>query len=176
MKDLDKVILEMTKDSEELTINWVFDAIEKTRTLSETMYEEVDAILKSKYSDRKERVYAHPSELKRFIDEKIGYEVYNIGKFYQQRGVRKGLREEIVLDDVAKDYKRKRESLKNKILKLANGEDISSISEINTSLDSSFECFATLSSGDLIKIYTIVAGGYNIQKFHFRGLAKRIKK
>lgn len=175
MKNLDKVILEMTKEIEEMTIEWIFQAINKTLEIDSIRFKIVEQRLLEKYpNDRRARVYAQPNEMKDYIDETIGLNVFTVGNFYKERGVRRGSREEVVLKDVAKEYEAKRRNLKNKILKLAGDDKITEISSIVLESDSKLGCTAYLDCGDKIEIFTVEAGGWNIQKFHFRGLAKRI--
>jgi len=177
MKNLDEVILEMTQKIEEDSIEWIFQAIDKVIDFEPKLYplthKRLDEVYGKEHS--RDKVYATTYIKNQIIEEHIGGNVYSCGLYFIQRGVRRGQREEIVINDVAKDFKAKRENLKNKILKLANGDEIIEISNVSTECGK-LGCFAHLSNGDRIEIYTIFAGGWNIQKFHFRGLAKRIIK
>jgi len=176
-KNLENIIYDMTKESEELTIEWVYKAIEKTKNNIQAVRDETNARLDKKYGPNhsRDKVFAVPGVHKEVISELVGENIYAAGNYYLQRGVSRTLRSSVVVNDVAKDYKSKRETLKNKIIKLSNKEDIVGFSKIQQQ-NGKFECTATLESGDRIEIYSITAGGWNIQKFHFRGLAKRLKK
>lgn len=178
MERLDNIILEMTKETQELTVEWVFRAIEKTRELDETIWERVEAIAQERYpDDRKSRIWAIPSIRKEIIENEIGSNVYNVGMYFIQRGSNRNLRSEIVIDSVEKDFKAKRTSLKNKILKMLekSGSSIKEIKEITTEVNGTFGTWIILENGDYIVVEVITAGGWNIQKFHFRGLCKLIK-
>ena len=178
MENLDKIILEMTKETQELTVEWCFQAIEKTRDIQETIYERSDAIALERFpDDRKARVWAGPSIRKEIIEEEIGTNVYNVGNYFIQRGSNRNLRSEIVLQYVEKDFKAKRASLKNKILKMLekSGSSIREIKEITAEVNGTLGTIIVLENADKIIVEVIQAGGWNIQKFHFRGLCKLIK-
>lgn len=178
MKDLDNIILEMTKEIQELTIEWCFRAIEKTRDVQETIYERSDEIAFERFpDDRRARVWAGPSIRKEIIEEEIGSNVYNVGTYLIHRGVNRDLRSEIVLEYVEKDFKTKRSNLKNKILKMLDksGSSIREIKEITSEVNGALGTIIVLENADKIIIEVIQAGGWNIQKFHFRGLCKLIK-
>lgn len=178
MENLDKIILEMTKETQELTVEWCFKAIEKTRDIQETIYERSDAIALERFpDDRKARVWAGPSIRKEIIEEEIGTNVYNVGNYFIQRGSNRNLRSEIVLQYVEKDFKAKRVSLKNKILKMLekSGSSIREIKEITAEVNGTLGTIIVLENADKIVVEVIQAGGWNIQKFHFRGLCKLIK-
>ena len=177
MENLDNIILEMTKETQELTVEWCFQAIEKTRELDETIWGRAEAIAQERYpDDRKSRIWAIPNIRKEIIEE-IGSNVYNVGMYFIQRGSNRNLRSEIVIDSVEKDFKTKRTSLKNKILKMLekSGSSIKEIKEITAEVNGTLGTTIILENGDYIVVEVITAGGWNIQKFHFRGLCKLIK-
>lgn len=178
MENLDKIILEMTRETQELTVEWVFRAIEKTRELDETIWERSDAIALERFpDDRRARVWAGPTIRKEIIEHEIGSNVYNVGTYFIQRGSNRNREPERVIDSVEKDFKAKRASLKNKILKMLDksGSFIKEIKEITSEVDGNLGAIIVLENDDKIIIEVITAGGWNIQKFHFRGLCKLIK-
>lgn len=174
---LEKVIYNMTKQIELDTIEWVFRAIEKTRKEVPNVRKEVKKRLNEQYGEKqtRDKIYAQSSVFKQVVDEFIGENVFKVGQFYIDRGVNRDSRSDRVVYDVNKDYDNKREVLKRKILKLTNNEKIIKFNNIDVESDGKLGCSIVLESKDTIKIHTITAGGWNIQKFHFRGLAKRIK-
>lgn len=103
--------------------------------------------------------------------------MYNVGNYFIQRGSNRNLRSEIVLQYVEKDFKAKRSSLKNKILKMLekSGSSIREIKEITAEVNGTLGTIIVLENNDKIIVEVIRAGGWNIQKFHFRGLCKLIK-
>lgn len=178
MENLDNIILEMTRETQELTVEWVFRAIERTKELDETLYQRAEELALERFpDDRRERVYAFPYCKSEIIENEIGSNVYNVGTYFIQRGSNRNLRSEIVIDNVAKDFKAKRASLKNKILKMLekSGSSIKEIKEITSEINGTFGTTIVLENADKIIIEVITAGGWNIQKFHFRGLCKLIK-
>lgn len=178
MENLDKIILEMTRETQELTVEWVFRAIEKTRELYETIYERAEAIALERFpDDRRARVWAGPTIRKEIIENEIGSNVYNVGTYFIQRGSNRNREPERVIDSVEKDFKAKRASLKNKIIKMLekSGSSIKEIREITAEVNGTLGTWVILENGDYIVVEVITAGGWNIQKFHFRGLCKLIK-
>lgn len=176
--NLAQKILEMTQDAETQTIEWIFQAIDKCiETDDSKIYAEVKIRLDAQYGtvQSRDKIFATPYVKSQVIEELIGTHVYNAGTYFQQRGVRRNLRAEMVTDSVRKDYDAKRKSLQTKIQTLAGSNEIVSLSEVSVEFDSKLGCYATLDNDDRIQIYTIIAGGWNIQKFHFRGLAKRLQ-
>ena len=177
-KYLDNIILELTKEIQEKTVEWVFQAIEKTREIEITLYQKANDLALEKFpNDRRERVYAVPSIIKEIIEETIGTNTYNVGKYYIQRGVNRNLRAEKVLDDVQKDFNGKRIALKNKILKSCEkcNSEINEISKIYPLDNNTLGAEILLENNDKIIISIICAGGYNIQCFHYRSNIKIIK-
>ena len=177
-KYLDNIILELTKEIQEKTVEWVFQAIEKTREIEITLYQKSDEIALERYpNDRRERIWAGPSIRKQIIEETIGANTYNVGKYYMQRGVNRNSRAAKVLDDVQKDFDKKRASLKNKILKSVDkcNSEIKEISEIYPLDNNTLGAEILLENNDKIIISVICAGGYNIQCFHYRSNIKIIK-
>ena len=178
MENLDKIILEMTRETQELTVEWVFRAIEKTRELYETIYERAEAIALERFpDDRRARVWAGPTIRKEIIENEIGSNVYNVGTYFIQRGSNRNREPERVIDSVEKDFKAKRASLKNKIIKMLekSGSSIKEIREITAEVNGTLGTWVILENGDYIVVEVITVGGWNIQKFHFRGLCKLIK-
>lgn len=178
MGNLDNIILEMTKETQELTVEWCFKAIEKTKELNETLYSRAEALAHKRFpEDRRERIYAFPYCKNEIIENEIGSNVYNVGTYFIQRGSNRNLRSEIVLEYVEKDFKAKRASLKNKILKMLekSGSSILEIKEITAEVNGTLGTIIVLENADKIIVEVIQAGGWNIQKFHFRGLCKLIK-
>ncbi len=176
--NLDNIILEMTKETQELTVEWVFRAIEKTRELDSTLWDKIEATAQERFPDdrskRNSMVWSIKAEI---IENEIGSNVYNVGMYFIQRGSNRNLRSEIVIDSVEKDFKAKRASLKNKILKMLekSGSSVKEIKEITTEVNGTFGTWIILENGDYIVVEVVQAGGWNIQKFHFRGLCKLIK-
>ena len=178
MENLDNIILEMTKETQKLTIEWCFQAIEKTKELNNTLYSRAEALALERFpEDKRERIYAFPCCKNEIIEEEIGTNVYNVGNYFIQRGSNRNLRSEIVLQYVEKDFKAKRASLKNKILKMLekSGSSIREIKEITAEVNGTLGTIIVLENADKIIVEVITAGGWNIQKFHFRGLCKLIK-
>ena len=175
--DLDQKIYNLTRPTELLTIEWVFKAIEKVRENTEEIHAETKRRLDKRYgaAHSRDKTYALPGIQKDVINDLVGENMYNVGLYYMQRGVSRTSRADTVTKDVEKDYNAKRLQLKSKILKLANNEKITEFSSITPEAGGKLGCDATLELGDIIQIYSIQAGGWNIQKFHFRGLAKRLK-
>lgn len=175
--ELDQKIYNLTRPTELLTIEWIFKAIEKVHGNIEEIHTETKRRLDKRYGTAysRDKTYALPGVQKDVIDDLVGENIYNVGLYYMHRGVSRTSRADTVTKDVEKDYNAKRNQLKNKILKLANNEKITEFSHVSTEQDGKLGCYATLESGDIIQIYSIQAGGWNIQKFHFRGLAKRFK-
>ena len=179
MQILDDIILEMSKETEALTVEWVFRAIEKTQELNETLYQRAEELALERFpEDRRERIYAFPSCKAEIIENEIGSNVYNVGMHFIQRGINRERNPEKVIDSVEKDFKAKRNTLKNKILKMLekSGSSIKEIKEITSEVNGTFGTRIVLESGDYIVVEVITAGGWNIQKFHFRGLCKLIKQ
>jgi hypothetical protein len=56
-----------------------------------------------------------------------------------------------------------------------SGSSIKEIKEITAEVNGTLGTWVILENGDKIIIEVITAGGWNIQKFHFRGLCKLIK-
>ena len=178
MENLDNIILEMTKETQKLTIEWCFQAIEKTKELNNTLYSRAEALALERFpEDKRERIYAFPCCKNEIIEEEIGTNVYNVGNYFIQRGSNRNLRSEIVLQYIEKDFKAKRASLKNKILKMLekSGSSIREIKEITAEVNGTLGTIIVLENADKIIVEVITAGGWNIQKFHFRGLCKLIK-
>ena len=68
------------------------------------------------------------------IENEIGSNVYNVGMYFLQRGITRKRNPEKVIESVEKDFKSKRSSLKNKILKMLekSGSSIKEIKEITS--------------------------------------------
>lgn len=173
---LEQTILEMTQELESKTVEWIYRAIEKTRENDSNIYPETNRRLDEKYgkAHSRDKVFATPAIKAQVIEELIGTNVYNIAMTFIYKGASRNLRNEIIIEAVKKDYDSKRKALQTKIEKLAGTNEIVEISSIDNEGDK-LSCFAYLDDGSKIQIYTIPAGGWNIQKFHFRGLAKRLK-
>ena len=178
MYNLDKTIFEMTKDIQDKTTEWVFDAIDKTNELNITLYRRAEELANIRYpNDRRERIYAFPSCKLELIEKEIGTNTYNTGMYFIQRGASRTLRTDIILNNIEKDYSKKRTSLKNKILKQIekSGSNIKEILNIKLEDNGTLGTKIILENNDKIIIEVITAGGYNIQCYHFRGLVKLIK-
>jgi len=167
-------ILEMTQESELKTVEWIFRAIEKTQSVD--IWAEVTIRATSRFgaSQSRDKIYATPYIKAEVIEELIGTQVYNAAMYFIYKGASRIMRTEIITDSVKKDYDSKRASLQKKIQTLAASNEITELTSVEVESDGKLGCFAILDNGDKIQIYTITAGGYNIQKFHFRGLAKRL--
>ena len=85
-KYLDNIILELTKEIQEKTVEWVFQAIEKTREIEITLYQKANDLALEKFpNDRRERVYAVPSIIK-FSTVFVAY--YMIASFRESKSLR----------------------------------------------------------------------------------------
>ena len=177
MLDLTQKILEMTQDTEAKTVEWIFNAIDKV--LAVDIHEKIHEIMLEKFGSTPKRdnnyVYARDRIRNQVIDELIGANIYSAGMYYVQRGYNRNRKPEKIINDVKKDYDTKRKSLETKVIKLAGDNAIINLSNVTVESDGKLGCTAILDNNDRIEIYAIPAGGWNIQKFHFRGLAKRIK-
>lgn len=168
----------MTKEIQELTVEWCFRAIERTKELNETLYQRAEELALKRFpEDRRERIYAFTSCKAEIIENEVGSNIYSVGTYFIQRGSNRNLKSEIVIESVEKDFKAKRGNLKNKILKMLekSGSSIKEIKEITSEVNGTFGTTIILENGDYIVVEVITAGGWNIQKFHFRGLCKLIK-
>lgn len=176
MKTLNETLVEMTQNIKENTIEWIYIAIDKTKELNKTLDDKIKAKLDEVYGKEhsREKVYAYTNIKYQIINEEIGENVYTVGTYYIQRGANRTSNVKVI-KDVNKDFDKKIKSLENKILKLANNDNIKEISNIWTEIDGRLGVNVILDCGDSILINVIEAGGWNIQKFHFRGLAKRRK-
>ena len=178
MENLDNIILEMTKETQKLTIEWCFQAIEKTKELNETLYSKAEALALERFpEDKRERIYAFPCCKNEIIEKEMGSNTYNVGTYFIQRGCYRDRNSERITNEVEKDFKAKRTSLKNKILKMLekSGNSIREIKEITAEVNGTLGTIIVLENADKIIVEVIQAGGWNIQKFHFRGLCKLIK-
>ena len=178
MLDLNNIILEMTIETQKLTVEWTFRAIEKTKELNNTLYSRAEALALERFpEDKRERIYAFPYCKNEIIEKEIGSNVYNIGTYFIQRCSNRNLRPELIITTVEKDFKAKRKSLKNKIIKMLekSGSSIREIKEITSEVNGILGTIIVLENADKIVVEVVQAGGWNIQKFHFRGLCKLIK-
>lgn len=177
MKTLNETLVEMTQNIKENTIEWIYRAIDKTKELNKTLDEKIKAKLDEVYGkeNSREKVYAYTNIKYQIITEEIDKNTYTIGTYYIQRGVNRTSNSVKVIEDVNKDFDKKIKSLENKILKLANKDNIKEISNVWVEIDGRLGVNVILDCNDTILINVIEAGGWNIQKFHFRGIAKRRK-
>ncbi len=181
VQNLDKTILEMTKNIEKDALEWTFQAIDKTIELEKTLYDRVESLSKERYpDDRRKRIYSLPYIKQEIVENEIGANVYNVGSYYYSRGSNRNLRADYIVSSIKKEFDKKRASLKNKIEAAATKEN-SSIKEFKeiTRLDNgSLGCVIVLENGNQIIVDIISAGGWNVQCFHFRNKVtlKKVKK
>ena len=164
---------------QKLTVEWCFQAIEKTKELNNTLYSRAEALALERFpEDKRQRIYAFPYCKNEIIEKEISSNVYNVGNYFIQRGSNRNLRSEIVLLYIEKDFNTKRASLKNKILKMLEKSEssIREIKEITAEVNGTLGTIIVLENADKIIVEVIQAGGWNIQKFPFRGLCKLIKE
>lgn len=173
--EIDSAIYRMTVEIEKLSVEWIFRAIDVVKEKYGLIYPEARRRLDLQYGQgkSKEKTYVHPKMLNIVIDELVGINIYNAGQYYIQRGISRNKNAEVVVLDTAKEYTKKRSTLKKRIVALVDGESIRKVSQVTKEIDGRLGCLVFLESGDTIEISTITAGGWNVQKFHFRGIAKR---
>lgn len=172
---VEKTILQMTEDIEKDALEWTFQAIDKTIELEKTLYDRVKSISKERYpDDTTKRVFSLPYIIQEIIENEIGTNVYNVGKYYYSRGSNRNLRADYVISSIKKAFDKKREALKNKIEATASKENsrIKEFKEISILDNGSLGCIIILENGNKIIVDIIRAGGWNVQCFHFRGLVK----
>lgn len=174
--DLEKVLVDMTKDIEENTFKWTKKAIEDQMEIDKTLYQEVEKLLDIKYGKEhsREKVYAMPNVKWQYIDDVMGADRYKEAQYFTDRGYNKS--DSKIKEVIKKDYDKKRKSLLTKIEKLQGNNKILEITNITKEIDGKLGCYVILDNNTRIEVKTISAGGWNIQKFHFRGTAKLLKR
>lgn len=60
-------------------------------------------------------------------------------------------------------------------IRKASPEEVIEARFIDVSINGEVEALLELANGSLIRVNTILAGGYNVQRLHFRSLVKLLK-
>lgn len=163
-----KLIGEITAPIETATVEYFWNAMTDYRefrsTLDAKMKEEV-----AKIEGRSNQIWATPTIRKNLI-EGFGKGKYMICEKFNYDFI-KGNQEPLKAF-IAKDFDGKRAKLLYKIEKEAKGREVVELSSVDHSNGGDLSAWVKLEDGTILDIYTIYAGGYNVQQLHFRQLVK----